>query len=201
MPIYQPLIPTGTVNLDVDYLNLQGNFTQLNVVYGTDHYPFDNATPNQGFHNQVTTPAYVASPPTSLPPVTGTSPIFYAFQQYSSLGVLQYSRGPSNAVATPLTSLHSSSTPITLTAGSTTNILDFTGFSIAMCTLQAFNDVAGTGKLALEQPIRFSQNSFGAFSVILGLEAVNSGNILQLKNNTAGTLSGVYWTLQLIRIQ
>src|SRR5580698_774128 len=123
MPVYQPGIPTGTVNLDVDYLNLQGNFQQLNIVYGTDHYPFDNASPNQGFHNQVTTPAFVASPPPMVPtpPGTTTNPIFYAFQQYPALGVLQYSRGPNSAVPTTLTKLFSPATPISLAPAATTN--------------------------------------------------------------------------------
>lgn len=56
MPIYQPLIPTGTVKLSVDYQNIQDNFNQSNVVYGTDHYPFDNNGANEGFHDKVTMP-------------------------------------------------------------------------------------------------------------------------------------------------
>lgn len=60
MPIYQPLVPTGTVKFPVDYKNLQGNFEQANIVYGTDHYPFDNAvTGEQGFHDKVTMPSRV----------------------------------------------------------------------------------------------------------------------------------------------
>lgn len=42
MPVYQPGIPTGTVNLDVDYQNLQDNFQQLDIAYGVDHVPFSN---------------------------------------------------------------------------------------------------------------------------------------------------------------
>lgn len=52
------------MRLDIDYQNLQGNFEQANVVYGTDHYPFDNATSNQGFHNKATFP--VRADPTSV---------------------------------------------------------------------------------------------------------------------------------------
>ncbi len=37
MSTYQPGIPTGTVNLDEDYLNIQGNFQQLQTTYGIDH--------------------------------------------------------------------------------------------------------------------------------------------------------------------
>ncbi len=44
IPTYQPNIPTGTVNLDQDYLNLQGNFQQLNIAYGLDHVAFSDTS-------------------------------------------------------------------------------------------------------------------------------------------------------------
>lgn len=201
MPVYQPNIPSGTVNLDVDYQNVQGNFQQLNIVYGTDHYPFDNATPNQGFHNMVTTPAVVNSPPDGLPPATTTNPKFYAYQQYAALGLLQYSRGPSNAVPTSLTNLHSTASPIVLAADATTNVLDFSGFTFGICKLFAINNSATADKSQLERLIVWSQNNFNTLVGGPGLIPVNSGNILQIKNNTAGTLTDVYWTLQIIRIK
>jgi hypothetical protein len=42
MPQYQPGVPTGTVNLDVDYQNIQDNFQQLEIAYGGDHVPFSD---------------------------------------------------------------------------------------------------------------------------------------------------------------
>src|ERR1700721_1762511 len=44
MSTYQPNIPTGTVDLDIDYTNIQGNFNQLNVQFGVDHIPLNNTT-------------------------------------------------------------------------------------------------------------------------------------------------------------
>lgn len=44
MPTYQPNIPTGSVPLDQDYLNLQGNFQQLNIAYGVDHVPYTDTS-------------------------------------------------------------------------------------------------------------------------------------------------------------
>lgn len=44
MPVYQPTIPTGTVNLDVDYQNIQNNFSQLNIAYGGDHVPYTDTS-------------------------------------------------------------------------------------------------------------------------------------------------------------
>lgn len=56
MTVYQPNIPTGTVDLDQDYLNLRGNFQQLNIAYGVDHVPFSDTsgvppTGISGMHN------------------------------------------------------------------------------------------------------------------------------------------------------
>lgn len=53
MPTYQPGIPTGTVPLNVDYQNLQDNFTQLNNVYTIDHLPFTNSTGQMGYHTAI----------------------------------------------------------------------------------------------------------------------------------------------------
>jgi hypothetical protein len=53
MSLYQPLIPTGTVDLDVDYQNLQNNFQQLDTSFGVDHLPFSNQTAQNGYHKNV----------------------------------------------------------------------------------------------------------------------------------------------------
>lgn len=84
MSTYQPGIPTGTVNLDQDYLNIQGNFQQLDTSFGVDHLPFSNNSAQNGYHasihyNPVSTivtnppsnyPLSHAAIPPSLPPVT-----------------------------------------------------------------------------------------------------------------------------------
>lgn len=202
MPVYQPGIPTGTVNLDVDYLNLQGNFQQANIVYGTDHYPFDNATPNQGFHNLVTTPPVVNNPPDGLPPATAANPKFYAFQQYAAIGVLQYSRGPTNRVPTPLTTLQSTSTPIAIPPGNRVNVLDFTGMTIAIANLYVFDSVTLSSR---NLGIIFWSSTGGVLVnnqiSNQGLVASSTGNVLQILNTTAQPRNSVFWTLQFMRIQ
>ncbi len=49
---YQPGVPTGTVALNADYLNLQENFTQLNDQWLVDHVPLTttSGTPPNGYH-------------------------------------------------------------------------------------------------------------------------------------------------------
>ena len=51
--VYQPGVPTGTVQLDQDYLNLQRNATALNTIFGVDHLPFANTTAQQGYHTDI----------------------------------------------------------------------------------------------------------------------------------------------------
>lgn len=73
MSVYQPGIPTGTVNLDVDYINIQNNFQQLDTSFGVDHVPFSNQTAQNGYHtsihfNPVSTT--VTNPPNNQPVVT-----------------------------------------------------------------------------------------------------------------------------------
>ncbi len=53
MSSYQPLIPTGTVNLDIDYQNIQGNFQQLDTTFGVDHTTFSNNTAQNGYHKSM----------------------------------------------------------------------------------------------------------------------------------------------------
>lgn len=52
---YQPNIPTGTVNLDQDYLNIQGNFQQLDTSFGENHVPFsvDSVDNPAGYHTEI----------------------------------------------------------------------------------------------------------------------------------------------------
>lgn len=204
MPVYQPGIPTGTVNLDVDYLNLQGNFTQANIVYGTDHYPFDNATPNQGFHNVVTTPVVVNNPPDGLPPATAAGICkFYSFQQYSAIGPLQWSRGPSNAIPTPLTSLNGGPFNMPTLTNSPT-IIDFAGFNKVIAVLTGFNDApASADKKPMNSLIVFSQGTSNLGTTVSpgSMGAIMTGTQLAIRNQTATTAGAYYYNLRFLRLE
>lgn len=54
MSSYNPNVPTGLVNLDEDYLNLQLNFQQADLSFAKDHFAFSDQTANNGFHKQTT---------------------------------------------------------------------------------------------------------------------------------------------------
>lgn len=51
--VYQPGIPTGTVDLDQDYLAIQQNFTGLDTTFGIDHVTYSNTTPQNGYHTDI----------------------------------------------------------------------------------------------------------------------------------------------------
>ena len=53
MSSYQPGIPTGLVNLDVDYQNIQNNFQQLDTTFGIGHTLFSNNTAQNGYHRNI----------------------------------------------------------------------------------------------------------------------------------------------------
>src|SRR5574338_57542 len=202
MSIFNPNIPQPTDKLSISQPQLLQNFSKLDTSFGTDHYPFSDLTSNNGKHNQITTPAYVANPPTGLPPVTAANePKMYAFQDSANLGVINYSRGPSNAVPTPITKLHGG--PIVLNSGGgLTNVLDFTGLTFAFCTLWFGDSVVSTvttcgGFIIIwtGAPSNFFRNS-QIIGGSAGITIVSSGNILQIKNNfISNTLNNFYWSL------
>jgi len=77
MPVFQPNVPTGTVPLDQDYLNLQGNNQQLNISFGVDHVPFSDTsgippTGISGAHkslHMVPFSTEASNPPNNQPPI------------------------------------------------------------------------------------------------------------------------------------
>jgi hypothetical protein len=52
---YQPGIPTGTVPLNQDYVNIQNNFNELNNQFLVDHVPLTETSmsPPNGFHTDI----------------------------------------------------------------------------------------------------------------------------------------------------
>ena len=62
---FNPLVPTGLVNLSTDYKNLQNNFQQLDTSFGKNHVKF-SVTANNGKHTFIQMPTLGSEP--SLPP-------------------------------------------------------------------------------------------------------------------------------------
>lgn len=206
--VYNPNIPTAPQKLSVSQPLILANFGQLDTSFGIDHYKFSDATANNGFHNSVTTPEYS----TSTDPVTGANPIFYGLENTVNLGLLQYSRGPNNAVPTPVTKIQSSSTPITILSGNTINLLDFTGITYALGSVNFGGYISNFTRTISTQYFFFFNNGVFTGSQLqntssmgvtaTGITFLSSGNILQLNFTLIGGTSVTLgnWTLDLQRI-
>ncbi len=165
-----------------------------------DHYGVSDLTSNNGFHNQTTMPLIIGA----AHPTTTTYCRMYAMQDTAPLGLLNYSRGPNSATPTPLTNIYSSSSPITLiNLGSAVNMLDFTGITLAMVTVKAFNATSPSNGYTCWQSIYWTGSAFIGTGGS-GLGTTSSGSVLQLRFNSGGgpaSITNVYWTLIFDRLQ
>lgn len=181
---------------------LLGNNQQLNVSFGIDHYPYTDLTANNGKHKQVTTPIQMADPASTI-----TDPKFYGRQITVPVGALQYSRGWDDinsvpAVPTPVTSLQSQSTPLTIGSSSTVNVMDFTGLQMAFAVLYT-GDTATTPSLYSSVTYIFwTGTAFVIKSMASAsfITVTSNTNILQILN-TGPAITNFYSTLQFIRLQ
>lgn len=199
--LYDPTVPTGRVDLDTDYKNLQNNFAQLDTSFAVNHYAFSNQTANNGFHNRVTTPLVVGG----VHPATAANvPDFYAMKDGTNAETIQYSRGGNNAVPSPVTSIQSPAAPINLLNNGTTNIYDFTGITLAIAEFWAI--CTGTFVVGGGSTTKFIFWNGAAF--LLGNQAGSAlvlqqapGNILQLLNSSGVPRNGISWTLRFLRVE
>lgn len=198
MPYYDT--PIADEDQDVSQPKIRTNFQQQNTTYGTDHYAFDNGTANNGFHKQVT------SPDQGGDVVTTTNPAFYAKIPSANIGLIQFSRGPSAPVASPVTFRQSPATPLVLAPAGTTNVLDFSGLTTAIAVLYAADPIYVSGlETARIQAMAYFSSTGPILKIVTfntsQLTAQVSGTILRLINNGSASMSNVYWTLQFMRLQ
>ena len=176
---------------------IRTNFQLIDSVFGTDHYAVSDQTGDAGHHQVIQSPVQASHATTT------TNPAIYGMQDTANIGVLQYSRAPSNAVPTPLTGFFSVSTPISMGATSTINLLNFTGLTVAIVNLYAFGEKVSSGSLVnLNTTIYWNGTDFANLgSSTLTLYATSSGSTLILGNSSSSGLINVYWNLQFIRLQ
>lgn len=202
---YNNAIPQPTDFIADSQVQILNNFSSADTSFGVDHYAFSDTTGDSGKHDQVTTPLIVGS---AHPSTAASEPKFYGMQDSANLGVIQYSRGPSDAVPTPLTKLQSPAAGFNLAASATSNILDFTGLPNAL--LQTFIVATRTSSGNRQLQIAFVRwESTGTLFTInqvlktdtaTGAVAFNTGNILQVKNNGTTERSNIFWTVEFLRI-
>jgi len=195
MSVYVRNQPVAGDDLSVSQPFLVNNTNQADTSFGVDHYAFSDATANNGYHKKVTNPDQTTDPATT------TAPILYGRQVTAPLGVLQFSRGPSNAVPSPVTMLQSSSTPIVLAAGASSNVLDFTGISLATFLFYFYDSVVGNKNITYGFWNGTTFSTSNLLSAVTNLGPAIVGNVLTIKNVSSPALNNVYWTLEFLRIQ
>lgn len=221
MSIYTRNQPVGGDDLEISQPFLTNNTNAADDVFGIEHYKFSDLTANKGFHNTVQTPNYVTTPSVlpNVQPTTTTNPIFYGFSQLdgagvptTGLGMLQYSRGPSNAVPTPVTSIQSAAGTFLINNNTTIDILDFKGLvrAIAEMTIVSveatttFFTVQKTIKVFYQNPSSIAGPLFFAFDPTAqgptGVFLTQTLTKLQLRNALGGPLN-LFWTLRFLRIE
>lgn len=200
MPFLNNIPQPGDFLDTISQPQLLGNMQQLDSTFGVDHYRFSDGTANNGKHNQVTTPLIVGG---VHPTTIAAEPKIYAMQDSANAGVLNYSRGPSNAVPTPITFLSSPATPITLAKNTPLQIFDFAGLNLAYgnfwimdsalpgaarCNFAVF-EWTGVALQIFVPPAMAASYSFNVFGSVFSI------------TNFASATSTLYWTIQFIRIQ
>jgi len=211
MTLYTRSQPVATDDLDISQVFLANNTNAADSVFGFEHYAFSNQTANQGLHNSVTTPPYIdfpATTPSANPPMTTTEPILYGYTPggatpSTQLPVIQWSRGVTNSVPTPLTTIQSPLGGVTIGAGASIPVFNFSGMNIAYANVYAMstagsfpatNTVAGT--------VFFNGTTFTGIFGGGFLKFTFSGSQLNLTNSGVNPFSNnVYWTIEFLRIQ
>ncbi len=198
-------IPQPNDDLSVSQVDLLNNNMQLNTSFGIDHYPFDDITVNNGFHNVVTEPLIIGSPP-AHPATSATVCKIYTMKDSTNLPLLQYSRGASNAVPSPITNISNPLGGSSITGGATINLLDCTGLSMAFFNFYTF--IKDVNNQQYTATIFFDGTGFRKFEVYPAggnvstvLHIVFSGKIIQLMKPGVTATNTLYWTLEPIRIE
>ena len=185
--------PQASDDLSVSQPKLLDNTNYADDYFGVDHYAF-SAGSNNGLHNTVTQPLIVGG----VHPNTTTYPIIYSMQDSSNLGLLQYSRGPNSAAPSPITYLQSSSTPFSLGAGQSQNILNLSGINFLMGTFSA-SGIRDGFNIMTQQGFYYDNTPHFAVSNSPPLSIVYSGGNLKIYN-TAGNVTNIKWSIQFSRV-
>lgn len=200
--VFNKNVPQPGDELDDSQADLLNNNLALNSVFGIDHYQFDNITANSGFHNTVTTPIIVGS----AHPTTSASLCKLYAMTANNAGLLQFSRGISNAAPTPVTNVQSPIFPgaLTINNGQTINILDFAGMTLAVCEFIVVNlDSFVSPPPPYVFGLVFSNGPQLAISSLHssgGLSIGVSGTTLTVTNNSGVAYTKIYWTLKMHRV-
>jgi len=202
--VYKKSIPQPTDNLDDSQVDLLNNFTQLDDSFDVDHVAFSDTTADNGRHKTVTFVKQTAEPTTAADQVKG-----YTIEPIAATGPIQFSKGESDSVPTPVTGMHLSGLT-TLATLSSVDVLDFSGLTRATCLASSVRNGDATGgrdslyyvafdgtNLRVAEAAKTPQES-GSGSPIFRA----SGTTLQLYNsNSSVSVTNITWSLTFLRLE
>ena len=195
--MFKNSIPQPTDNLSDSQADLLGNMQQLDTSFGVDHYAFSDLTANNGKHNKITTPLIVGG----VHPTTSASELkFYAMQDLAAIGLLQYSRGVSDAPPSPVTYVQSPSVATVIPNNSSVTIIDLNGITSAAGTLFIYGTLPPS-LFIQDCTFYFANNIFvlsnTSSSVVIG-SAV--GTALRISNGNPSLPANTFWSIKFHRI-
>lgn len=194
-----PLIrnkPQGPDLLSDSQPILLNNNNAIDDSFGNDHYAASDLTVNNGRHRILTTVTQ------TVHPTTTDNCIFYGMQDNPTTGALQYSKGPTDVVQTPMSCLQSSSAGINLGSNGTSNILDFSAVQYSHGTVIASGLLSGVA-FQLFGTFFWKGSASALYSpIVLALNIALiefSGNVLRIRA-ASSALTSISWTLEFNRI-
>lgn len=190
---YTRNIPISGDSLGGTRDRIRTNFQQIDTVMAVNHVAFNSS--GEGKHKFVQTPDQTADVASGV-----NEPVLYAKSIFgTNLGVLQYSRGGSNAVPTPVTNLQSTSAPLNLAGSTALSVFDYVNIprsmGIFMYMGKKGTDVTGSAYVIWTGTTLIAQTLSSTSGVTISV----SGSILQISNNNATAMTDLYWTLDLKR--
>lgn len=188
---YKANVPQPADFLSDSQGDILDNFAQLDASFDIDHVKYSDPTADNGKHKTVTYVVQAPEPSTAANEVKS-----FSFLPSANIGELEFSRGPNDAVSTPLTNLHGT---VSFTGVGVVDIIDLTGLSLAFCLVYAYRKTTNSWYVSAE----------GFYNSSLGLEVrdrasnnlrvITSGNKIQL-SNTSGQTFDADWTIQFYRL-
>ncbi len=145
MSTYIPTIPQPGDDLSDSQPQILGNFTKANSSFGIDHYPFADATINNGKHKQVTWVDQSAAIPAAP-----SSQAVIAYSDTISMITMPYYKRDSVATQFPLAPIKAMAKVVSTGALGLQTVVPTTSFNITSVTRAA----AGQWTFAITNPMR-----------------------------------------------
>ena len=172
---------------------LQENTSSANTTFELDHYPFNDTTANIGLHKQVTNPVQVTAPSTSADQTK-----LYTLTPHATIGPMQFTRGESNAIPTPLTNLHGT-LPALAPSTNSTSFFDFAGTPLSQGVILYQSNIVSAGTTLSIYNTNFAWDGTRLVRSNTTNFSLSGTNIRVFNNNTISTQNNIVWTINFFR--